>query len=352
MPKFNNKNVRLDNLNIMDFVYELDLLKGRRLSKAQETILKATYGLALDEVELEIYHRATGRETYVPREHDELSLIAGRQSGKTSIIGALITLYEAFRIHGLPPGQRAYVLVVARVVQQAEIAFDFLRRYVSESPILSQRVLKVRNNEIEFGNGVVIACRPCSYSTIRGVLVICVICDEMAFWQHEQTAANPEQEVIDAIRPAMATLFNTKLVKISTPFRKEGILWNEFQKRDELDHLVWQLSTEEMNPEVKKHHLEKARRDNEQTFRREYDAKFTDHVLGWITPEILEPCILRGHRELPPVSNGVYVRRFEAATSDSPFSIDRMLDILLWLMFVGGLARRQTRLTSIQSVSI
>jgi hypothetical protein len=80
-----------------------------------------------------------------------------------------------------------------------------------------------------------------------------------------------------------------------------------------LDHLVWQLSTEEMNPEVKKNRLEKARRDSEQTFRREYLAEFTDHVLGWITPEILEPRILRGYRELPPVSDGVYVAAIDPA---------------------------------------
>jgi hypothetical protein len=319
MPKLNCKNVRLDNLNIIDFIYRLDLLEGRRLSKAQETILKATYGLPLDQVELEIYRRATGRETYVPLEHDELTLIAGRQSGKTSHIGALIALYEAYRNHGLRRRQRAYILVIAPVIQQADIAFDFISRYIVESPILRQSLVKINSREIELANGVIIACRPCSYSTVRGVPVICAICDEMAFWQHEQTAANPEQEVIDAIRPAMVTVSNTKMIKISTPFRKEGILWNEFRKRNELRYLVWQLSTEEMNPKASKHYLENARCENEQTFRREYLAEFTDNALGWITPEILEPCIVRGHRELPPVSNGTYAAAIDPAFRSSDF---------------------------------
>jgi hypothetical protein len=60
-------------------------------------------------------------------------------------------------------------------------------------------------------------------------------------------------------------------------------------------------------------------RDNEQTFRREYLAEFTDNALGWITPEILEPCILRGHRELPPVLNGVYVAAPDPAFRRSDF---------------------------------
>jgi hypothetical protein len=135
-------------LNIIEFAYTLGLLRAGSLSLAQKTILKATYGEPLDQAEMEFYHRATGRETYNAREHDELTLIAGRRSGKTSIIGALVALYEAFRTHGLPPGRRACVLVVAPVVHQAAIAFDFIKDYISESPILRRRVLRIRNNEI------------------------------------------------------------------------------------------------------------------------------------------------------------------------------------------------------------
>ena len=281
--------------------------------------MKTTYGLPLDSQELEIYCRATGRETYVPQEQSELTVIAGRQGGKTSRIGALIGLYEAFRDHGLPPGERACVLVIAPVVQQARIAFKFLKKFIEASPILEQKVLNIRKDEIELRNGVSIVCRPCSYITIRGVPVICAICDEMAFWRHEETAANPEQEVIDAIRPAMATVRHTKLIKVSTPYRKEGILWWEFQQRGELDHPVWQLSTEEMNPAVSKTFLDKAQRSNEETFRREHLAEFTDSVLGWISPEILEQCIMRGHREMPRVFDATYVAAIDPAFRSSDF---------------------------------
>ena len=306
-------------LDIIEFVHQLNLLKTGSLSVAQRAILKTTYGLALESQEPEIYCRATGRETYVPQEQSELTAIAGRQSGKTSHIGALIGLYEAFRDHGLPPGERACVLVIAPVVQQATIAFKFLKKFIEASPILEQKVLKIRKDEIELRNGVSIVCRPCSYITIRGVPVICAICDEMAFWRHEETAANPEQEVIDAIRPAMATVHNTKLVKISTPYRKEGILWREFQQRGELDYPVWQLSTEEMNPAVSKMFLAKARRSNEETFRREHLGEFTDSVLGWITPEILELCIMRGQREMPRVFDATYVAAIDPAFRSSDF---------------------------------
>jgi hypothetical protein len=111
----------------------------------------------------------------------------------------------------------------------------------------------------------------------------------------------------------MVTVSNAKLIKISTPFRQEGILWREFQKRINLRHLVWQVSTEDMNPKARKDYLENARRENEQVFRREYLAEFTDNACGWFTPEILEPCVMRGHREFPPAANGTYAAAIDPA---------------------------------------
>jgi Terminase large subunit, ATPase domain len=312
--------VRKINLDITDFVLELKLLKHGSLSVAQRTILRATYGLSLNEAELAFYRRATGREEYIPREHDELSVVAGRQSGKTSRIAALIAVYEAFRDHGLPPDQRGYVFVIATAMKQAKIAFNFIKKYIHGSPTLKSLVLNTTRDEIELRNGVVIACRPCSYAAVRGYPVICVICDEMAFWCHEETAANPEREVIEALRPGMATLYNTKLVKISTPFRKEGILYDEFQQRNELEHLVWQVTTEEMNPAVTKQFLDKALQRNPETFNREHLAVFTDSISGWITPEILDPCIARGRRELPPVRDAIYAAALDPASRHNDFA--------------------------------
>jgi hypothetical protein len=166
---------------------------------------------------------------------------------------------------------------------------------------------------------VVIACRACSYSSIRGVPVICAVLDELAFWHHEDHAANPEHEVINAIRPAMATLSNTKLIKISTPFRKEGTLWSEFQRRNQLDHYVWQLSSQEMNPAISSHFLHKARSANEDTFRREHLAEFVDTNSGWITPELLEPSIMLGCRELPRVFHGTYAAAIDPAFQRNDF---------------------------------
>src|SRR6201987_1779115 len=277
-------------LNIIEFVTRLKLLEPGGLTLGHRTFLKALYGLELDDAEFDFYCRATGRKTYVAREHKEIAAIVGRRGGKTRL-AALIAVYEATRDHKLPRGERAFILIIAPVLKQAQIAFDYVRKYMNASPELAQLVVRERKSEIELRNGITIACQPCSQITVRGYSVVCAICDEQGFWVHEQTAANPEREVIAALRPAMATLTNTKLIKISTPNRKEGILWQNFQERESLPYPVWQGSSKEMNPTIPDDFLEEAERENKEDFRREYLAEFTDSLVGWITWETLEQCI-------------------------------------------------------------
>jgi phage terminase large subunit-like protein len=228
-------------LSIIEFITHPELLNDRNLSVAQQTFLKATYGLPLNSEEREIYQQATGRSESVLAEQNEATLAAGRRSGKTSKIAGPIALYEAFRDHHLTRGDRGYVVLIAPVKYQAKIAMHYIRAYLRSSPLLMQYVARERSDEVELTNGISIRCYPCSYITVRGISIVCAICDELAFWRHEETDANPEEEVLAALRPAMATFSTAKLIKISTPYRKEGTLWREFQQRDELDHLVWQL---------------------------------------------------------------------------------------------------------------
>src|SRR5579862_1772306 len=308
-------------LNIMDFIRHPDVLNEQSLSRAQLACLKMLYGLPLDETELGIYRRACGREDYSPREHREMSVIAGRRSGKSSRIAGPVACFEAFRDHGLPPGEKGYVLLIAPSKAQARICFDFIRLYIQNSPILSKRVAKGRKGEIELSNGLTIACSPCSYISVRGVTIVAAVCDEMAFWRHDETAANPEKEILDAIRPGMATVERVKLLKISTPFRKEGILYAEYQHRAELDFPVWQIPTFEMNPAIAPARLETERRRDEQTFRREYMAEFSENITSWINSEDIDACVIRNRTELPRVPGAQYVAAIDPAFVRNDFAL-------------------------------
>lgn len=308
-------------LNIVDFITELNLLEGSQLSLAQRTILKATYGLELNSAELDIYRLATGREIYEPREHKEATVIVGRQGGKTSRIGAIIAAYEACRDHGLKRGERAYVLLIAPVTKQAQIALGSIRNFFLTSPPLKNKVVKFRMNEIDLDNGITIACYPCSQITIRGLRVVAAVLDELGFWRDEVTAANPAEDVLNALRPAMATFTNHKLIKISTPYRKEGVLWRDYKERAERDYLVWQLSSAEMNPSISSDFLENERRRDEESFRREFLAQFTDHIEGWIGFETLEQCVIKSCTERPPVTDAIYAAAVDPAFKGDDFAL-------------------------------
>jgi len=308
-------------LNIIDFMKDLNLLEGSELSLAQQAFHKVMYGLELSQAELEIYRRATGRGIYEPREHNEGTGIFGRQGGKTSRIGAPIVTYEACRDHGLKRGERAHVLLIAPVIKQAQIALGHIRNFFLISPPLKKKVVKMRMNEIDLDNGITIACYPCSQITIRGLRVVAAILDELGFWRDEVTAANPAQDVLNALRPAMATFPNHKLVKISTPYRKEGVLWRDYKERALLDYPVWQLSSAEMNPTISSDFLEKERRRDEESYRREFLAEFTDSVAGWIGFETLEQCVIESCTERPPVSDAIYAAAIDPAFKGNDFAL-------------------------------
>ncbi len=308
-------------LDIIAFIEHPDLINDQTLSAAQRTLLKSTYGLDLEAEELEIYQRGTGRARYDQREQQELSVIAGRRGGKTTKLAARIAEYEALRDHGLPAGEEAVVMLLAPTLKQAQIAFKAIRRDLMRSRVLKTFVLRATKDEIELKNGVTIGCYACVYDGVRGHTIVAAICDEVAFWADEETAANPAEEVIAAVLPGMATVRNGKLVKISTPYRKEGVLWREFQQRPELGYPVWQLPSQELNPTVASSVLERERCRSEEKFRREFLAEFTDTVTGWIDADILEAAILRGRTACPPVRDGFYVAAVDPATRHDDFAL-------------------------------
>src|SRR2546422_4919850 len=138
-------------------------------------------------------------------EYNEATLIVGRRGGKTSKIATPIACYEAFRDHRLSRGERGFVVLIAPRTHQAQIAFRFIRAYLENSPLLSGWLSKIRRNEIDLANNITIVCYPCSCVAVRGISIVAAVCDELGFWWHEETAANPDEEVLAALRPGMST---------------------------------------------------------------------------------------------------------------------------------------------------
>jgi hypothetical protein len=72
-------------LDIISFVKDPQLL-NRRISPAQETLLRAIYGLPLTAEQLDIFKLCNGRATYPAHPFAEVRVVAGARSGKDSRI--------------------------------------------------------------------------------------------------------------------------------------------------------------------------------------------------------------------------------------------------------------------------
>ena len=62
------------------------------------------------------------------------------------------------------------------------------------------------------------------FRAVRGYTVVAALCDEIAFWPVDTDAANPDTEILAALKPAMATIPTAMLICMSSPYAKKGSL--------------------------------------------------------------------------------------------------------------------------------
>src|SRR5262249_42479751 len=128
----------------------------------------------------------------------------------------------------LAAGERAVLTVLAPDVRQAKIQLDYVEGAFSASPILRQRVTNRTADTLELENNVSIEVRSASFRRIRGVTSIAVIATEAAFWFSEESS-NPDTEILNAVRPSLATT-GGPLIIISSPYARRGEVWSLYDR--------------------------------------------------------------------------------------------------------------------------
>jgi len=138
--------------------------------------------------------------------------------------------------------------------------------------------------EIKLSNRLNVLCFPCTYQSTRGFSIPVGVEDEPAFYRLEGSA-NSDAEIQASIRRGMVGFPAPKLVKISTPYLRGGIVYDDFQRafgQDDPDLLVWRASTLLMNPSLTPERLERERRLDPSRFAREYEAEFAEDVEAFL----------------------------------------------------------------------
>jgi hypothetical protein len=300
-----------------------DWFKDRQSWSAWLTFLRVLFGLELDEAGLALFQQCTGRSAPSPSGYLEATLVIGRRGGK-SLVLALIAAYLSCFFDWKPfltGGERGTIMVIAADRRQAGVIFRYVRAFLGIAPLVGM-IVRETADTLDLNNGVTIEIQTASYKTIRGRTVVAALADELAFWSDE-TSANPDTEIVAALKPAMATIPKAMMLKASSPYSRRGALYNDHRKhfgKDDSSVLVWQAATRVMNPSVPQSFIDDAYEDDPANAAAEYGAQFRSDIEAFVNRDAVEACVIEGRYELPPVS-GV---RYTAFCDPSGGSSDSM----------------------------
>jgi hypothetical protein len=266
--------------------------------------LKAVFALPMDEDELSLYRTATGRQNPPSHQLGEVWCPTGRRSGK-SFIAALVAVFLAcFRDYRpyLAKGEVAMILVIAADRQQAQIILRYVKSFLNANRMLRKMVVVEKSESIELKNATEIRIATSSYRSIRGYSAAAVVCDEIGFWRADADAANPAVEVLRAIRPSLASIPNSLLLCISSPWSRTGPLWEAFNRhhgRDDSEVLVWQASTVIMNPTISQKIIDRDMEADPQMGASEWMAEFRSDLETFLGIDQILACVIQGRFEIP-----------------------------------------------------
>ncbi len=275
---------------------------------AWRALLAGFYGLTLAPEELETWQQLTQRQDAPQDAHEELWLVVGRRGGKSQC-AALLAVYEAvFTDYSvrLSPGEVATVAVVAADKKQARSVFRYIRGLLHDNPMLKALIVSEDKESITLNNRVVIEVTAASFRSSRGYSFGCVIADEVAFWRSENSA-NPDFEILNAMRPGLATL-GGKLICLSSPYSKTGALYDAYRRYfgNAGDILVAQAPTLTMNPSLPSKVVERAMERDPAAAAAEYLAEFRSDIDSVVSREELDAVTRSSPLTLPPVARTRY----------------------------------------------
>jgi hypothetical protein len=165
--------------------------------------------------------------------------------------------------------------------------------------MLSQLIQDRRRDELDLTTGITLEVRSASFRRIRGATCAAVLADECCFWKSEDSA-NPDVEILNAARPALATT-GGQLICISSPHARRGAMWQTYRKHYGPDGdpaiLVCQGTSREFNPDLPQSVIDRAIERDPAAARAEYLAEFRTDIASLLTEESVGACIDPGVKE-------------------------------------------------------
>jgi hypothetical protein len=263
------------------------------------TLLKAFFGLGLSMDDLPLWKACTGRREPPRGAFKELWAIVGRRGGKSfmaAVVAVFLGLFFDFTKY-LSPGEFGTIMIVAADRSQGQVLFRYVKGILNSNRVFKQYIANELAESIELTNRIRIEVMSASYRSIRGRTVVAAVFDEISFWHRE--GVSPDKEILAAARPSMATIPTSRLIVISSPYARSGVLFEhhrDYYGKDDQDQiLIWQAPTRVMNPTIDAGLIERETKKDPTAARAEWDAQFREDIEDFLSIEAIEAvCVLPG----------------------------------------------------------
>ena len=297
-------------MTIIDAVEDTNLF--RLMFRSLETwrawlvVLKAIFALPMTEADLLLFKQLTGREVPPVQQVHECWFVIGRRGGKSFIVALIAVFLATFRDYKpfLGPGETGVIMIIATDRKQARVIMRYLKALLNAVPMLAAMIERQDSECIDLNNRISIEITTASYRTIRGYTVVAALCDEIAFWRSDDSA-NPAEEILAALRPAMATIPGALLIGLGTPYKRGGPLYETYRRhygQNESPVLVVQADTRTMNPSVPQSVIDRAMELDPIAASAEYLAQFRSDVGSFLDSDLIDQAIETGRRERAPLT--------------------------------------------------
>src|SRR3569623_317793 len=244
--------------------------------------IAALFALPMTADQLAIYRQCTGRDDPPSEQASEAWLVCGRRAGKSFVLALIAVFLACFHDYRryLAPGERGTVFIIATDRKQARIILRYIRALLTNVPMLSRMIEREWAEGFDLSNSVTIEVATASFRSTRGITLVACLLDELAFWPADDTAT-PDVEVLNALRPGMATIPNAMLLCASSPYARRGSLHDAYRAhfgKDRDPVLVVQADTKTVNPLVDGKVIEDAYEADPTSAAAEYGAQFRSDV--------------------------------------------------------------------------
>jgi hypothetical protein len=282
---------------------------------------------------IEVLHRPD----YTPKNYDEAWLVCGRRWGKTDAAASTIVAYEA-TMGGheayVRPGQPVICFQIAQDLRMAKYSLHLIKATLESSPAMRAQIKDVVADRIDLKSGLTIVTVPPTLKSVRGYANPVTVLDEVGVWYQDSDSANPDYEIYRAVKPAQAQFPNKKLVGISSPWNKAGLLFSYFEAGTEgakapiadrerfTNCLVAHSPTGSSGHQrVTREFLRIEAARDPRAFEREYLAQFQDSISGFLSTLLLAHAVDVGVESRPPDRTNYYVAAIDPAFRHDSFAL-------------------------------